>query len=353
MLHSKLRKKRIRGILPVPYHRPPNKNSYLDHLYGALGESFKVRVRPFTRRSLAYPVLFGHLVIHVHWPEAIYNQGTVSRFLRGLFFGSLVMLNRLCGGKLVWTVHNLDFHKPVGKASYPGRDSLLVRFCDGFIFLNRDTPRRFFDRYTICRGRPSKVIPHGLYPVSSEVRKDPEQPTFIMTGAIRAYKGYSEFARLFVSMNDSKVQLRIAGASADVKECAALNEICSGDSRVDLEFRFLPEQEMADLVSSAHLCVLPYKKIENSGVALFALSVGTAVLLPNMPVFRELKDAVGSDWVHLYDEPLTGDFALEALAFAQDIPDGQMPNLSCFKWESIASEHMSFYQQLVESEHGL
>lgn len=338
------------SILPVPYHRPPNKNTYIDHLYGGVMKRHGVRVYPFEPGAIRLPLTAQPLIIHVHWPEAIYNLPTPTRLLRTAYFNGLVQANSMRGGKLLWTVHNMDFHKPAGELRHPQKNSILLRKCNGFVFLNADTPARFFQRYPFCRERPYRVIPHGLYLLQPSSQKKNPEPTFLLAGSVREYKGYADFARLFSQMKDTNLRLKICGAPIDEEETNRLRNIATKDSRIHLDLRFIPEQELADAAAAAHLCVLPYRKIENSGVALFALSAGTPVLLPDMPVFREIRQNVGASWVRLFEPPLTADNAVQVLKDLQQNPPTGSPDLSRYQWEHIADEHQSLYRELLDLE---
>ena len=65
------------------------------------------------------------------------------------------------------------------------------------------------------------------------------------------------------------------------------------DPRVRLDLRFLPDDVLPVVLAAADLIVLPYRRIQNSGSAILALSANRPVLVPDLGAMRELQDDVG------------------------------------------------------------
>lgn len=333
-------------VVPIPRDV---KNSYIDHLYDSVQSHGNVTVARFSLQVVVRCITDQPCILHVHWPEAIYNKKQPYQALRRAFFGLLVHVNKLRGGRLVWTVHNLDFHDPVGILQTVPQNSTLLRHCNGFIFLNRSTSSAFFSRYPSVVNRCRTVIPHGHYRVRPATSGKAQHTTIVLCGNVRAYKGFSDFAEIFLTINDPDLRLIVAGSAGDDGEAEALRRLAARDSRIRLDFRFLPEQEMADLVASSHCCVLPYRKAENSGAALFALSLGVPLLAPGFPALRELRDTVGNRWVTLYEPPLDSSTTVEFLNALKADPSNIRPDMTHYLWEQIGRDTLQFYHDVIDS----
>jgi len=78
--------------------------------------------------------------------------------------------------------------------------------------------------------------------------------------------------------------------------------------------------------------VLNYQRVTNSGAALLALSLDRPVILPETPVFRELRDEVGGDWVFLFqDDPMP------AIDACLDRVRRDRPRLERRGWDDLGS----------------
>ena len=88
--------------------------------------------------------------------------------------------------------------------------------------------------------------------------------------------------------------MTIAGECADPALRDELTRLAAplGD-RVELRLERIPDEEVAPLFAACDAVVLPFREVTTSGSALLAMSHGRAVLLPDLPAFRELPgDAV-------------------------------------------------------------
>jgi beta-1,4-mannosyltransferase len=92
--------------------------------------------------------------------------------------------------------------------------------------------------------------------------------------------------------------------------------------------------------------VLAYTRVWNSGAALLSLSLDTPILAPAVPLFVELQQEVGADWVMLYRHPLTGADLDAAVGRARSHPEGARPDLSRRAWPAAAAALGAFYSSL-------
>ena len=73
-------------------------------------------------------------------------------------------------------------------------------------------------------------------------------------------------------------------------DLAALGSVGPG---VEIVNRYLSDAELAALLRRANVVVLPYRRIDSSGVLFAALAFGRALVLSDVGSFRELHDEHG------------------------------------------------------------
>lgn len=284
-------------------------------------------------------------VLHMHWPETMVRGSRPWRTWAKSLLGICYLLVRpLLGTKLVWTVHNSSPHENEGVLS-----SLFCRFaarsCDARIVINEMDARLGDPRRTtlVLHGTFSdwyRTVPEDSGPVDPAVR-------LLFVGLIRPYKGVPELVDAFcAARNQFHMKLTIRGAADDSTLRTLLQESSAGVPDLDLAFGHVNDEDLAALVGAADLVVLPYRRLRNSGAALLALSLGRAVLLPDVEVAQDLRREFGPEWVYLYDGGLTEESLLEQVrAFKADSRPG-VPDMSSRQWSGAGRAHLLVYQEL-------
>ena len=119
------------------------------------------------------------------------------------------------------------------------------------------------------------------------------------------------------------------------------------DPRILSQIRFIEEEETAVFFKSSDLCVLPYKKIFNSGTAILALSFSVPALVTESPATVDLKSAVGADWVSTFRGPITAKVIEDAIEHFGRFPSSRTAPLDRFEWPPISSKTADFFLELV------
>jgi beta-1,4-mannosyltransferase len=121
----------------------------------------------------------------------------------------------------------------------------------------------------------------------------------------------------------------------------------SPNIELDLRPEPLTDAELEAAVDGAHAVVLPYRRILNSGAALYAMSRNRMLLAPRQGSLPELQTAVGGQWVHLYDGDLTVAVLRTFVAAVRGGTDLATPDLSAFEWGSIAEKIRGLLRTLL------
>lgn len=287
-------------------------------------------------------------VVHIHWPETIWSSGSRPlRLLRGSAFLVLLTIARRRGARIVETIHNIEPHDGVEDRLAPSMRNRLTRLLDGIQILDGSSLARLTPEIAAL---PHWVIPHGHYGERlPPVTRAPGPPFGIFhVGFLRPYKGTEELIECFASLSLPQWQLHIAGEVDDparADDLARMTAPLAGSFRP----RFLSSEEVAEVAARSHLCVLPFRAIENSGSVLMALSLGLPVLAPDIGTLRTLRERVGEGWVELYDPPLSPVVLATALDRAEHRGVDRRPDLGPLSWPTIRLQLAEAYRQLRQS----
>jgi GT2 family glycosyltransferase len=337
-----------------PAFRTERANPYNGRLYRAI-QSQGARVRDLSYWRL---VTERTDVVHLHWPELSFLSGSrrmvhVARLT--LFYG-LLALTRMRGTVLVWTVHNLDAHE---ERSSPRvrrvAERLLLRNVDGIIALTDDGVSAARTAFPELRQVPAAVTPHGHYRDAYDfavdrdaarvrLRLDATRPVVATVGQIRPYKNVPALIAAFRAL-DADATLLVAGKPSSPELAAEIRAAADEDPRVVLDLRFVPDTEVPVVLAAADLVVLPYRRIQNSGSAILALSADRPVLVPDLGAMRELQTDLGGEWVRMFDGELSTEALGAALTWAVEAERPTHADLTALDWDGIARRTLDAYEQ--------
>lgn len=308
-------------------------NPYITELMAALPDDLEA-VTFSRRRALLGPVD----VLHVHWPETLFRRRNALRtaVASALLVVCLAAM-RLRGVRTVRTVHNESPHEPpTGPEGWLLR--LMDRWTDELILLN---PHTRFDR-----DLTATVIPLGEHASTYAGHTVPagKPGRALHFGLIRPYKGIDTLVRAFRTLDDDAAALHIVGPAKDPGVLHEVRGLADGDDRIVVRAGFVPDDALVREIGEAHLVVLPYRRMHNSGAALLALSLGRPVLVPDNAVNRDLAEEAGPGWVRTY----AGELGSEALAaaLAEPVPDDPV-RFRGRTWPEIGTAHAEVYRRVA------
>jgi glycosyltransferase involved in cell wall biosynthesis len=207
-----------------------------------------------------------------------------------------------------------------------------------------------------------EVIPHGPFRLSDAPIPYEEKRTEIVAlvfGHLRENKGIHLAIPVVQKLRADgyPIRLVIAGhAYASERgyweRCKALIEASpTGISVID---RYLQEEEISDLLASAHLFLLPYTEYHSqSGVAALALSNGRPIVAPHVGGLSEVL-LPGQTGI-VIEQPTTVQSVEKALLETISLGHGGLQKLgeqafavysSRFSWEAIAQEYAKLYRDM-------
>jgi len=264
----------------------------------------------------------------------------------------LLPSRRRAGGRqpLVLTAHDVLPREP--RAGQLAGQRRLYEAVDAVVVHSEHGRRRLTAELGVAPERVH-VIRHGPLtpwvgqppaPLPAELR-DVEGPVVLFVGLLRPYKGIDLLLEAWREVQGA--ELWIAGLPRmDLAPlCAATPE------RVRWLTRFVSDGELHALMARASLAVLPYREIDQSGVAFTALGAGLPLLLSDVGGFPELS-ATGAARTFAAGDPgalaaainelLASPSQLAAMASAAGrVGEGE------YSWEEIARRTLELYRGLL------
>jgi glycosyltransferase involved in cell wall biosynthesis len=257
------------------------------------------------------------------------------------------------GGRVAYTVHNLDPHEGESPADRWGTIRLL-RLADTVHVHDASTAEAVAARFGRCAG--VVIVPHGHYLDSypntagrAEARARLGLPAgafvYATLGLLRPYKGLEELLPAFRALPDADAILLLAGKPGPGSFAKTLATLAAADPRIRLVPDFVPAADVQLYLNAADVCVLPYRQITTSGAALLAFSFGLPVIAPAIGAFPSL---IAGRRGLLYD-PADSDGLPRALAHARQIDwRGVRPEIVAwvaqFDWGDIGRRLVTAYR---------
>jgi len=210
---------------------------------------------------------------------------------------SFVRLCQRWGIQVVYTVHDV-LPLDGGKEHY-GTFCRVYHTADRLICHTKTARQRLIDEFGVD---PSStwLIPHGpLLQGAADYSRDEarllqslpsERPIVLLFGVLRPYKGVDILIDAWEQVEQAipEAFLIIAGGGQEDYLEKIEEHIDTADtSNIRTRLRYLPENELIQLIASADLLVYPYRRITQSGALLAGMSAGQAIVATQVGGLKE------------------------------------------------------------------
>lgn len=232
-------------------------------------------------------------VLHMHFIRPFYGTSKPGR-IRAIYvfwFGIKLLLARLLGFRLLFTLHDLESGFDV-KPAWADRlgHAMVIHLSHRIIVHCEEARRLLLQKY----GRRRNVFlvnhPHfiGWYPnrvTKGAARKylnlTSDAVVFIFLGGIRPNKGIETLIQAFRGLRGDRFLLVIAGkANRPETYAESLKTLATGDDRISLHLRHISDDDIQVFLNAADIAVLPFAKILTSSSTILAMSFGLPVIVP-------------------------------------------------------------------------
>jgi glycosyltransferase involved in cell wall biosynthesis len=264
---------------------------------------------------------------------------------------------------LVLTVHDTEpFHGTPSSQLQLVRLTSVLRSFDHYIVHTQHSKEAIVHQLALSEHQVT-VIPHGIFAYYQDLLKGDvsnkgpactnRKKTVLFFGVLKPYKGVDvllkAFARLPKSIANDVVLQVVGYPKMPIQPLQTLARDCDIEDRIFWDLRFVEESEVALYFAKADVVVLPYRRIDQSGVLAIALAFGKPIIASRVGGFSEiLKDGVHGILV----EP--GDVESLTHALAHILEDDELrARMSCavqelaegeLSWDNVAKRTIEIYQ---------
>jgi glycosyltransferase involved in cell wall biosynthesis len=301
-------------------------------------------------------------VLHFHWIHLYFFQNSFWKsFACTLRFFLEILIAKMFGVKVVWTIHNISNHEKRNTRYEKICNIIMINLCNK-LFVHYKTGKEIVVKYYRINNKIMKkleTIYHGNYIKNYEnsvsryesrnILNISEKDTlFLFFGMIRPYKGILQLVQAFKSFTNKESRLLIVGSPKNETILQEILDIEKIDQRIRIIPQYISDDQIQLYMNASDAVILPFQDVLTSGSALLAMSFGKALIVPRIGCMEELFDAGGA---LLYD-PQEKDGLLKALqqALAVDLNMMGQYNYSQakrFDWDMIAEKTYEVYRDCL------
>ena len=242
----------------------------------------------FTSLARLTPAVGRYDVLHLHFPPVLPVDARWLHLIR----------RRI---PVVHTVHNLWPHRSKRAARDQRWLGRLYHACHHLIAHTDDTVRGLIEEFAVAPERVSR-IPHGNFqqfwtqdraPVAGFTNAAQQPRTILVFGELRPAKGADVVLRAAARLRDQGVAFRVLVAGPPrtaVQPYRDLARELDLEDRLMFDLRYIDEAEVPWYFEAAAVVVLPYRVIDQSGVAVAALTMGRAIVATRIAGLAELVE---------------------------------------------------------------
>lgn len=345
-------------VLAWPFQANSTLNPYQKLLYNGVAELGETDVYEFSPKRL-YRSRWD--IVHIHWPDGFWPR---HNWAISLAYSLMLLLGlvfaRWRGAKLVWTTHNVAAHERKNDRLRKLYMRAFTNLCDAIINLSHENHQSSVAAYPNLDKVPYRIVQHGLYDdhypqhdltwheCRAALDLPPEGGLILAIGNIRPYKGYDQLIASFNAMPgdiQKKWTLLIVGKANQDEYLTEITQQAGDTDRIIIRNMFVPDEDISLYFGAANLTALPYRVMQNSGVAYLSLGFGAPVFAPDMNSFIDLHRYFPS-MVELFDGEVTAGKLQNALAEHDNAQDLLSPDWRPLRRE-ISEVTRDFFHELI------
>ena len=247
--------------------------------------------------------------------------------------------------KVVLLCHNLYDHS--GRSIQKYISKKLLKAADAYIVHSTEQYRQLkllnSNAQILKRLHPIyNQFPDLVEPVKKRGRLE-----LLFFGLIRPYKGLDTLIAALRRLNDTEVYLTVAGESWGDKT-ELLNSVASLASNIELNLKYISDDEVPSYFKRADVVVLPYISATGSGVVALAYNYLKPVLATNVGGLRDVVIEGQTGW--LIEPNSSEKLAAKISSITREDAAAMAKNIRQFNkensWDAMAKAILNFSESL-------
>jgi len=275
-------------------------------------------------------------------------------------------LRQMSGGPcLAYTVHNLLPHGKRHSSRSRRLYQRIYRIPDVLFAHTAHTAEGLTDTFHVP---PNLIrqVPHGSMAhlkewssdnslSASNASRDRTEPVVLFFGQIRAGKGLDLLLRAGQHLRKQvpRFRIRVVGKPrVDMDQYMKLSEELDLAGHVEWDLRFVPEKEIPSVFESSSVVALPYREIDQSGVALTACTLGKPLVATRCGGLPELIEEAENGIIVPPEDPIAFAQALASLLTNEDRrrqceDNSRHYSDEILSWKGIATNTLATYESVL------
>jgi len=214
------------------------------------------------------------------------------------------------GQKIIWNVHNKQPHERENAEQVEVLMKLLTQSAYKIVIHSKPTTQVIKE---FCENdekilRKIIFVPHPHYAgaygnLSRQNSLSDNKLKILFFGQIRPYKNIELMIKVFNELSFDDVELNICGKCDDKNYKRKLLKLIK-TNKIKCDFRFIADNEVANLLSQNHILLLPYslESSMNSGTIVLSFSYSRSVISPLIGMLEDINNK-SSFFVYNYKTP--------------------------------------------------
>ncbi|XWN38233.1 MAG: hypothetical protein ROO71_04695 [Balneola sp.] len=280
-------------------------SDYLFLLYKPLLATTKYKIESvsvYTHYRFVYKALFSKkIILHYHWLEFQDIKSLIGmpwKLLCIYFFN-------LLGGKIIWTVHNLEPHNRKFLKLNHRLHTWMGRIAEKVHIHSETAAKLVHEKFNINKEKlcllphpdfPSQIVEreHSIRYLNSkyEWTLNPSRPVALIWGNIAEYKNIEQLLNV-AEEHRLDMQIIIAGAIKKGADSLGNRIALIADKNPDfyLKSEFIEEKNIPYFFGATDFCLFNFEQILTSGSVQMALNYNKDIIAPRFGSLTELDEA--------------------------------------------------------------
>jgi glycosyltransferase involved in cell wall biosynthesis len=280
-------------VVYSPYELKQNK--YIEIMQSLIDQN-GFEIHSLSQFFSQFYVLRKSRIIHLNWYENIEGENLFSIWVQLIKKSIILLTLKLLRKKIVWTMHNRLPHDSKSGQIKKLFLILIIKISDRIVIHSKVSEIVLACTFPNLKNIKSKIryIPHPDYIESYgrciQTSNDDKRLNILFLGMIRKYKNIELLIDVLKSFDNRHVHLQIIGNYNSEDYIKKILEYSSSINNITLETRFIPDDEISQILSMADLLIAPYdiESSLNSGTLILAFSYKKTVICPKIGTIQDL-----------------------------------------------------------------
>jgi len=303
---------------------PKESNPYQELLYNQVRKKMEIRYLVPLTQSKSLGLFFiplqlinyrikGYKFFHLHWVFGFTFPGNnfLSKFTSSIYYYFILLFIKICGYRIIWTVHNILPHNNLFLNDIAARRflskiaSIKIIHSPVTIEMMRKYKFSIKNYHVVPLGNYINIYPNYISKSVARRRLKINQKAFVFLyfGKIERYKGVLNLLKQYLSLNNPNTILIVAGQCEDDELRYQIKKY-ENNKRIQLYINYIKDEEVQNYFNASNIIVCPFSKITTSSTVILAFSFKKTIMYPAIGNLKDIPPNIGCKYNYLIKDGL-------------------------------------------------